>query len=119
FPIVHVLCALGFEIDLTGTAQYLQKIFDAITVRRGSELVEEGLDSEGVVDIGYRAQPADAHMRLRRSVLGAQVRDVERQVHPSLGHLPIASVTRCSIKSRPDRRKHAALQPRDEPPLRI
>jgi hypothetical protein len=93
FPIVGVGRALGLVIDLARAAQHIPKKLDPIAARGDGKLIDEGLD-EGVVNIGHRAQPADAHMILRRSVLGAQVRDVERQVHPPLSRLAVRSVTR-------------------------
>ena len=75
------------------------------------EFVGEGLRREGVIDIGHRAQPADADMILRRAIFGAMIGKVEGQIDPSLAQVASVSVGGIQREGRTDGRKHGALQP--------
>src|SRR5262249_42798079 len=66
----------------------------------------------GVIDVGYRTQPADAYVGYGWSVLGAKIRNGKGQVTEAKAELPGIRVRRLGIEGRADGRKRGALKPR-------
>ena len=79
------------------------------------QLVYKRVHGEGVIDVGDRAQPADAHVRFSRAVFDSQVGDVKRHVGPAHRQLERRAIGLIRRKGRADRREYRALQPRSWP----
>ena len=75
------------------------------------EFIGKSLYGEPVIYIRHRAQPPDANVCLRRTVLNAKIRNVIRHIRPALRQMWRISVHRIDVKYGRDRRKHRALQP--------
>ena len=74
---VSVLILLP-DVDDPPRSDELEQILLGIPAGQCGQLVRERSDSKAVVDVGDRAQPADARVRGRRAGLTAQVGNVER-----------------------------------------
>ena len=73
----------SLRLMMRGSAHQFEQILHAVAPGCRGQFIGEGLHPEGMIDIGDRAQPADAHVRLRRSVFGAQVGDRRTAGPPS------------------------------------
>ena len=107
------------QIDCGGLADQLERLFDRIAPQMHRQLVHERAGGVGVEDVLHRAQPADAHVRLRlpelRQMLGMAK---GRSARPSaLSHCP--GFTASAVNRDYDRGKHRALAPGRRPPLRV
>ncbi|MNS42097.1 hypothetical protein D3C72_744700 [compost metagenome] len=87
-----------------------QEVLGVFSGGRG-QLVDEAAGGEGVVDVGHRAEPADAHMRLGEGVLEPDVGDVEGLVLEAHAELEVQPVQHLGHRERADRRKSGAVQP--------
>src|SRR6185369_1615919 len=61
------------RIDLPRIAEQCQRVVDRILPRGMCQLIGERLNCEGVINVRYRAQPADANVSRGRPVLRAEV----------------------------------------------
>ena len=104
--VVHIL-----EIDRARLSNQVEQIIEGIASRCMRELIGKGLHREGVINIGHRAQPADAHVGLGRPILHAKIGNVEGHVGPALLQVAWVSIDCIDVKDRSDRRKDRSLEP--------
>src|SRR6202035_275484 len=80
------------EIQGAGLADQVEQVVGGIAFGAMSELIRKSLHREAMIYIRHRAQPSDANMGLRRTVLDAKVRNVVRHIGPALrqmGRIPV------------------------------
>src|SRR5258707_987792 len=111
--------AQRFRAHLAGWADHLEQEVLGITAGGRGELGDERLDRKRVGNVRHRAEPADPRVSGRLGVLDTDVGDGERHVDDAHAELEGSLVLRRGIERRDDRRRYAAMQPRDRLALRI
>ena len=76
------------------------------------QFIREALNSESVIDVRHRAQPADADVSFRGSILDAEIWQIVRNVRPALLQMARIAVDRIHVENRWNRREDRPLQPR-------
>src|SRR5690349_15144337 len=96
--VVSELLHLSLEIELTCRSERSKPVFNRVVARRMSEFIYETLHAKRVIHVCHGTEPADANVRLRRTVLGLEVRNVERHVDPAHRQLAIVTIDGLSVK---------------------
>src|ERR1700730_7200188 len=73
-----------FEIDGPRLSDQPEQIIERIAPGRMGKFIRETLNAKRVIDVCHRAQPADAHMGLRGTILDAKIWQIVRKVRPAL-----------------------------------
>src|SRR5215469_5583728 len=108
-----------FQIDDARWSNQLEQVVERVTSRGMRQFVSERLHPKGVIDVGNRSQPSDAHVSVRGTVLYSQVGDVEWNVGPSLPERARTPVHRGLVEGRRDWRKRRALKPGSGHPVAV
>src|SRR5664279_329855 len=69
--VVRVFHAQRFEIDLARRTNEIESVLDVVSPRVCRQLGSKSLHRERLVDVGHRAQPANAHVRRGWSIFHA------------------------------------------------
>src|SRR6266481_3583390 len=102
--VIWILHAL--EIDRARVPDQVEQIVERITSGRMRQFIREALNSKSVIDVGHRAQPADADVSLRGAILDAKIWQIVRNVRPALLQMTRIAVDRIHIKNGRNRREH-------------
>src|SRR5579883_1283811 len=86
-----------------------QQVLSRVLIRRMRQLVGKRLHTKRVIDVRHRPEPPDTHMILCRTVLYAQVGQVEWNVAETLAEISRSAVGRACNERRCNRRKYRAL----------
>src|SRR5260370_40534583 len=97
------------EIDRARLSDQIEQILEWVAPGGVSEFIREGLNCKPVIDVCHRAQPADAHVSLRRAVLDAKIWQIVRNIRPALLQVIGVAVNRIHLKNGRNRRKDRAL----------
>src|SRR5260370_28771908 len=100
------------KIDRARLPDQIEQIIERITPSRMCQFIREALNSKSVIDVRHRAQPPDADVRFRRSILDAEIWQIVRNVRPALLQMARIAVDRIHVKNRWNRREDRPLQPR-------
>src|SRR5579863_1254018 len=100
------------EVQSARWSYKVEQIFHGVAICPMGQFIGETLDSECVVYVGHRSQPAYPDMSLRRAVLDAYVWQIVRKIRPTLCQVGRVAINGVHIKDRSDGRKDRSLQPR-------
>src|SRR5205085_11095922 len=106
------LDALRLEYDQLAGTEQTEHNLDRIASGGRGEHVGETMRRQRVEVVADGAEPANPHVRVGRSVLGADVRDVVRQIDEAEIELEAERLARAGRERRRDRREDRSLQPR-------
>src|ERR1700737_4181992 len=101
-----------FEIDGARIPDQVEQIVEWIAPGRTGKFIRETLDAKRVIDVCYRAQPADAHMGFRGTILYTEIWQIVRNIRPPLLKMGRVTINRSHVKDGRNGRKDRPLQPR-------
>src|SRR5208282_5592052 len=106
------------EIQQPWLAEQIEQVLERVAAGGVCQLIRKRLDREDLVDTGNRTHPADANVRLGRSVFAAKIGDIERDIGPTLAQVSGIAENHSQIECGRDGREGRALEPRRGPAIR-
>src|ERR1700676_2545144 len=94
--IIRILHTL--EIDGPRLSDQIEQIIERIAPGRMGKFIRETLNAKRVIDVCHRAQPADAHMGLRGTILDAKIWQIVRNIRPALLKMSRVTINRVHVK---------------------